>query len=102
MMWLRSICLTFSPMCVFPLAVAIAICGCSDSSWPDPEAPRLPDPVTITLPEPITPLPLGAPSAAPSAASGELTIQYIQRLPLIDFVWQSANPTVDGWPAVGQ
>ncbi|UCH89845.1 MAG: hypothetical protein JSV49_04160 [Thermoplasmata archaeon] len=32
----------------------------------------------------------------------DLTIRYIQRLPQIDYVWNSNNPAVEGWPAVGQ
>lgn len=34
--------------------------------------------------------------------SGDLTIQYVRRLPAIDFVAGSQNPAVEGWPAVGQ
>ena len=83
-------------------ALAAAMCACSEASSPEGEAPLLPAPVPITLPDPITPLPLGNASAPPSAASGELTIQYIQRFPITDFVWQSANPAADGWPAPGQ
>ncbi len=33
---------------------------------------------------------------------GDLQVRYIQRLPEIGFVWGSTNPTVEGWPAVGQ
>jgi hypothetical protein len=42
------------------------------------------------------------PDAAPAPRPAELTVQYVQRLPAIDYVWGSANPRVDGWPAVGQ
>lgn len=32
----------------------------------------------------------------------DLSIRYIQRLPEIDYVWESPDPTRDGWPAPGQ
>jgi hypothetical protein len=41
-------------------------------------------------------------ASAPAETHGDLTIGYIQRLPIIDYVWGSGNPAVDGWPAVGQ
>lgn len=53
------------------------------------------------------PVPLAVPSPATSdpgtaAPPAELTIQYVQRLPEIDFVPGSGNPRVEGWPSVGQ
>lgn len=33
---------------------------------------------------------------------GDLSIGWISRAPAIDYVWGSANPTRDGWPALGQ
>lgn len=39
---------------------------------------------------------------APAALAGDLTVTHISRLPEIDYVWASANPTRDGWPAAGQ
>jgi hypothetical protein len=39
---------------------------------------------------------------APAALAGDLTVTHISRLPEIDYVWGSANPTRDGWPADGQ
>lgn len=32
----------------------------------------------------------------------DLTVTHISRLPEIDYVWASANPARDGWPAEGQ
>jgi hypothetical protein len=58
--------------------------------------------VPAPLPRPLT---IPAPAAADTGRAprpAELTIQYVQRLPAIDYVWGSANPRVDGWPAVGQ
>src|SRR5437016_3773088 len=40
--------------------------------------------------------------AAPAALADDLTVTHISRLPELDYVWASANPTRDGWPAVGQ
>lgn len=37
-----------------------------------------------------------------AASSPNLTVTHISRLPEIDYVWASANPTRDGWPADGQ
>jgi hypothetical protein len=39
---------------------------------------------------------------APAALADDLTVTHISRLPEIDYVWGSANPTRDGWPAEGQ
>ena len=35
-------------------------------------------------------------------AQTDFAISYIKRLPEIDYVWDSANPAVEGWPEVGQ
>jgi len=40
--------------------------------------------------------------SAASMNSGELTISYIHRTPEIDYVYDSSNPAIEGWPAVGQ
>jgi hypothetical protein len=40
--------------------------------------------------------------AAPAVLADDLTVTHISRLPELDYVWASANPTRDGWPAVGQ
>lgn len=34
--------------------------------------------------------------------TNDLTVQYIQRQPLLNWVENSANPTREGWPAIGQ
>ncbi|HEX8171608.1 MAG TPA: hypothetical protein VF824_13815 [Thermoanaerobaculia bacterium] len=35
------------------------------------------------------------------ALATDLTVGYISRLPEIDYVWESSNPAVEGWPAAG-
>lgn len=39
-----------------------------------------------------------------SSASGDtdFSVGWIERLPKIDYVWNSANPAVEGWPVAGQ
>jgi len=32
----------------------------------------------------------------------EITLQYIQRLPAMDYVWDADDPTTEGWPEVGE
>ncbi|MCF8242333.1 MAG: T9SS type A sorting domain-containing protein [Melioribacteraceae bacterium] len=32
----------------------------------------------------------------------DITISYIQRLPVIEYVWGSSNPDVEGWPSSGE
>jgi len=46
----------------------------------------------------------GGEPTGPEVVRGEaeLTIQYVRRLPAIDFVWASANPRTEGWPTPGQ
>ncbi|NOT08886.1 MAG: hypothetical protein HOP28_11845 [Gemmatimonadales bacterium] len=58
--------------------LALPSCGSSDTSSPPP------------------------PPASSPGPPAEFTIQYIERLPRIDFVPGSLNPKVEGWPAVGQ
>jgi hypothetical protein len=41
-------------------------------------------------------------AALTAAAPNDLTVGYIQRLPSLSWVQDSANPKVEGWPAVGQ
>lgn len=36
-----------------------------------------------------------------SASATDLTIGWVSRLPEIDYVWNSTNPRVEGWPAAG-
>lgn len=36
------------------------------------------------------------------ALAEELTIGWISRLPEMEYVWQSSDPAVEGWPAPGQ
>src|SRR6266511_4325968 len=38
----------------------------------------------------------------PAALADDVTVTHISRLPEIDYVWGSTNPTRDGWPAAGQ
>lgn len=33
--------------------------------------------------------------------AADLSVAWIGRNPKIDYVWKSADPTVEGWPAVG-
>lgn len=40
-------------------------------------------------------------TTAAVAAESDLSVGWIARNPKIDYVWDSANPTVDGWPAEG-
>ncbi|HEY2322014.1 MAG TPA: hypothetical protein VGJ82_04035 [Thermoanaerobaculia bacterium] len=35
------------------------------------------------------------------AAENDLSVAWIARTPRIDYVWNSPNPTVDGWPSEG-
>jgi hypothetical protein len=35
------------------------------------------------------------------AAENDLSVAWIARTPRIDYVWNSTNPTVEGWPAEG-
>jgi hypothetical protein len=41
-------------------------------------------------------------AARPAVAAVDLSVAWIERLPKIDSVWNSSNPTVEGWPAPGQ
>lgn len=36
------------------------------------------------------------------AEEADLSVAWIQRLPKIPYVWNSANPGIEGWPAPGQ
>src|SRR5262245_26733099 len=44
---------------------------------------------------------LGSQSSA-LATTNDLTVGYIQRVPVMSWVQGSTNPKVEGWPAVGQ
>ena len=35
------------------------------------------------------------------AAENDLSVAWIARTPRVDYVWNSSNPTVEGWPAAG-
>lgn len=37
-----------------------------------------------------------------AATAGDLTVGWIQRLPVIDYVWDSASPDREGWPVDGE
>jgi len=37
-----------------------------------------------------------------SSDPGDLSVQYIKRLPTLNYVWGSENPKIDGWPSIGQ
>jgi hypothetical protein len=50
----------------------------------------------------VRPLVLLLAFLAPAAFAQDLTVTHISRLPEIDYVWGSTNPTRDGWPADGQ
>lgn len=39
--------------------------------------------------------------AVATAADNDLSVGWIARHPKIDYVWDSANPRVEGWPAAG-
>lgn len=45
---------------------------------------------------------LGVLEQALGPASNDLDVGFIQRLPVIDYVENSSNPKVQGWPTVGQ
>ncbi len=45
---------------------------------------------------------IAIPSAAEAVDGTDLSVGWIARLPKIDYVWASSNPTVEGWPAVGE
>jgi hypothetical protein len=39
---------------------------------------------------------------SPVHETDDLTVGWMERLPAIDFVWNSPDPAVEGWPAEGQ
>ncbi|HYR28930.1 MAG TPA: hypothetical protein VEU30_10720, partial [Thermoanaerobaculia bacterium] len=39
--------------------------------------------------------------ATVSASASELTVGLISRTPDLNYVWNSSNPAVEGWPAAG-
>ncbi|WP_437990249.1 CARDB domain-containing protein [Sorangium sp. So ce145] len=43
----------------------------------------------------------GTPLAAGARATQDLIAGWISRAPALDYVWGSANPAVEGWPAAG-
>ncbi|HXK16436.1 MAG TPA: carbohydrate-binding domain-containing protein [Polyangiaceae bacterium] len=45
---------------------------------------------------------VGEQHAALTPATDDLDVGFIQRLPALDYVQNSTNPRVEGWPAVGQ
>jgi hypothetical protein len=38
----------------------------------------------------------------PAIESNNITIGWISRLPKLDYVWNSSNPEIEGWPLAGQ
>jgi len=40
--------------------------------------------------------------ASALTTTNDLTVAYIQRLPVLSWIQNSPNPAVEGWPAVGQ
>ena len=69
--------------------------ACSESTPSGPEDPFFEEPADPSVEEPADPPP-------PVDDGSDLSIRYIQRLPPIDYVWNSNNPAVEGWPAVDQ
>jgi len=58
------------------------------------------------LAEPGDELPVGESQAELTSTQldhnpGDLNVRWIRRLPLINYVWGSTNPKVEGWPAAG-
>lgn len=45
---------------------------------------------------------LAALALTPPVFASDLTIGWISRLPELDYVWNSARPEVEGWPAPGE
>jgi hypothetical protein len=77
------------------LFILAALSGCGGSEdAAGPPAP-VPTPSTANGPrvEPGTPIAQAGPA--------DLTIRYVERLPKLDYVVNSADPTVDGWPQPG-
>ncbi|MFC2135112.1 hypothetical protein ACFLTH_10885 [Bacteroidota bacterium] len=76
------------------LIILIIIClflaGCNKDSSTGPGSNDPPDELPDDPPEDIY------------DDGSDLSIRYIQRLPEIDYVWNSSDPAVEGWPAVGQ
>ncbi|MBV8517100.1 MAG: hypothetical protein JO197_06805 [Acidobacteria bacterium] len=58
--------------------------------------------MTIPAPARVALLLVFAASSLFARTSTDLDVGWISRLPEIDYVWQSMNPRVEGWPAVGQ
>jgi hypothetical protein len=58
--------------------------------------------VTITVLIRISLLLLLLSSFAIESAAGDLTVGWISRHPEIDYVWNSSNPSREGWPADGE
>lgn len=44
---------------------------------------------------------LCAASGSAAVVHDDLSVAWISRTPKIDYVWESSNPTVEGWPAEG-
>ena len=49
----------------------------------------------------VRPLVLFLLSFLPFPALADVTVGWISRTPALDYVWGSANPSVDGWPLAG-
>src|SRR5262245_47444952 len=79
------------------LAAALGGCGGSSSSAP----------TSVPAPAPTGPPAPGNPVISDGVAIGQtepalLTIGYVERLPRMDYVWESPSPATDGWPVEGQ
>ena len=75
------------------LMAGLLLAACDSAPVTDEIPPSVDPPPEETLPPNPPP---------PTDDGGDLQIRYIQRLPEIDFVWGSTNPSVEGWPALGQ
>ncbi|MFC2139197.1 hypothetical protein ACFLR4_00925 [Bacteroidota bacterium] len=76
---------------LFIIVFCLMQVACEKSTTTDPETPAPPD--TSSTPDPVDP---------PFDDGGDLSIRYIHRLPEVDYVWNSSNPAVEGWPLEGQ
>jgi hypothetical protein len=76
------------------LAAGIAACGGAggDARPSGPTAGATPPPLTE----------IGPGVHIGQTAPARLTIACIERLPRLDYVWNSASPAAEGWPAEGQ
>ncbi|WP_437727623.1 CARDB domain-containing protein [Sorangium sp. So ce861] len=90
----------FSTCFVF---AALAAAGCAEQADEIAlESPELLEP-TVICPQAACPDASGCGcDSGPTRYRGDLVAGWVTRLPRLDYVWGSANPTVEGWPSVGQ